>query len=109
MIDSVILNIVLLLFLPFASVRLASAIFYERAIPFLSTERIVAVSIKVKNKTIKAMLKKLADWCDCYWCTSYISSIIMLLLFIIPIARYTIVVFGLSGITIIIDKIMNRT
>ena len=107
--DSVILNIVLLLFLPFASVRLAGAIFYERTIPFLSTEKIVMTSTKVKSKIVRAILKKIADWCDCYWCASYISSIIMLLLFITPIARYIIVVFGLSGITIIIDRIMNRT
>lgn len=90
---------------PLASVRITNAIYRERKVPFLNTDVLIKKSIARKNKSAKWFLTWLANFCDCIWCVSYISSVFVIALFGFWITQLIIIMFGLSELTIIIgDK-----
>lgn len=98
--------IVAIILAPLASVRITNAIYRERKVPFLSTEVLIKKSIATKNIKAKKFLMWLADFCDCIWCVSYISSAFVVALFGFWATQLIVIVFGLSELTILLgDKL----
>ena len=104
----VIINMVSLLLMPFAAHRFADQIFFERAVPFLSTEKILSFSKKRKWKLLKIILTKLAMWTDCYGCTSFIASTFTMAFMLWFPLRVVVIWYGLSGIVLAINKRLNK-
>ncbi len=96
--------VIAIILAPLASVRIANAIYRERKISFLNTEVIVKRSLKTKNKSVKKFLIWLADFCDCPWCVSYISAIVVIVLSFIWITQLIVILFGLSELTILLGN-----
>ncbi len=93
---------------PFASVRFANQIYVERAVPFLSTMKLLTMSKKLNSKTAKAFLIWLAQFCDCYWCTSFVSSLFVITFMTWTPLRIVVILYGLSEITILINQHLHR-
>jgi hypothetical protein len=104
----VIILVVSLLLSPFASTRLANQIYMERAIPFLNTLAIIKYSKRIKNKVIKAFLNWLANFCDCYWCTSLISALFVMICMAWTPTRLAVILYGLSEVTILMNKYLHK-
>jgi len=93
---------------PFASARFANQIYIERAVPFFSTVKLLAYSKTLKNKTVKAFLIWLAQFCDCYWCTSFVSALFTIIFMTWTPLRIVVILYGLSEITILIEKHLHK-
>lgn len=93
---------------PFASVRFANQVYVERSVSFLSTMKLLDVSKKLNNKTAKAFLIWLAQFCDCYWCVSFVSSLFVIAFMTWTPLRIVVILYGLSEITILMDKYLHK-
>ena len=104
----VIILIMSLVLAPFASTRLANQIYMERAVPFLNTLQIMKCSKRIKNRHIKAFLNWLANFCDCYWCTSLISAAAVMAFMTWTPLRLFVILYGLSEATILINRHLHK-
>jgi hypothetical protein len=100
--------ILTVLLAPFASVRFANAVYRERSIKIFSTTSILGFAKKVKGKRIKEFLVMFAQFCDCFWCVSYISAFLVMVFSIIEPLRYFVIFFGMSEITILIGDRLHE-
>jgi hypothetical protein len=104
----VIILLASLLLAPFASVRFANQIYIERAVPFLSTVKLLGYSKTQKSKVAKKFLIWLAQFCDCYWCASFVSSLFVIIFMAIAPLRIIIILYGMSEITILVNQHLHR-
>lgn len=93
---------------PFASTRFANQIYVERAVPFLNTLELIKCSKKIKNRFLKTFLNWLANFCDCYWCASFISAAVVIAFMAWTPLRIIVILYGLSEITILINRHLHR-
>ena len=104
----VIILLVSIALAPFASVRFADQIYVERAVPFLSTVKLLAFSKKLTNKSAKAFLIWLAQFCDCYWCVSFVSALFVIIFMTWTPLRIVVILYGLSEITILMNQYLHK-
>lgn len=93
---------------PFASLRFANQIYIERAVPFLSTAKIFEFSKKRKSKIAKRFLIRLAQFCDCYWCVSFIAAFFVITFMLWTPLRLVVILYGLSEITILLNRYLHK-
>jgi len=97
-----------ILLAPFASLRFANQIYVERAVPFLSTMKLLELAGDTKNKASKAFLIWLAQFCDCYWCASFVSALFTIIFMTWTPLRIIVILYGLSEITILMNQHLHR-
>jgi len=93
---------------PFASVRFANQIYIERSVPFLSTVNILEYSKTRKSELEKNFLRWLANMCDCYWCTSFISAAAVIIFMSYTPLRLVVIMYGLSELTIAMNRLLHK-